>query len=76
MLSYFLAFKRTRNIKDYIMEQDVVFVGGGNTKSMLAIWNDWGMSDLLNDAYNKGFRDCLVCKPSIGPSGPWIPKKQ
>ena len=36
------------------MDQDVVFVGGGNTKSMLAIWNDWGMSDLLNNAYNEG----------------------
>ncbi len=31
------------------MEQDVVYVGGGNTKSMLAIWNEWGMSDLLYD---------------------------
>ena len=30
----------------------------------------------LEKAYNKGFRDCLVCKPSIGPSGPWTPKKQ
>lgn len=30
----------------------------------------------LNDAHDEGFRDCLVCKPSIGPSGPWIPKKQ
>ena len=36
------------------MKQDVVFVGGGNTKSMLAIWNDWGMSKLLKDAYHKG----------------------
>ncbi len=30
----------------------------------------------LEKAYNKGFRDCLVCKPSIGPPGPWAPKKQ
>ena len=47
-------FKRTTNIKNHIMDQDVVFVGGGNTKSMLAIWNDWGMSDLLKEAYNEG----------------------
>ena len=52
--SHIEFFKRTTNIKNHIMEQDVVFVGGGNTKSMLAIWNDWGMSDLLNDAYNEG----------------------
>ena len=30
----------------------------------------------LDKAYNKGFRDCLVCKPSIGPHGSWTPKKQ
>ena len=47
-------FKRTADLHNQIMNQDVVFVGGGNTKSMLAIWNDWGMSPLLNDAYNKG----------------------
>ena len=47
-------FKRTSNIKNHIMEQDVVFVGGGNTKSMLAIWNDWGLNLLLKDAYNEG----------------------
>ena len=52
--SHIEFFKRTSNIKKNIMDQDVVFVGGGNTKSMLAIWNDWGMSDLLNDAYNEG----------------------
>ena len=52
--SHIEFFKRTINIKNHIREQDVVFVGGGNTKSMLAIWNDWGMSDLLNEAYNNG----------------------
>ena len=52
--SHIEFFKRTSNIKDHIMDQDVVFVGGGNTKSMLSIWNDWGMSNLLNDAYKEG----------------------
>ena len=47
-------FKRTTDIHNHIMKQDIVFVGGGNTKSMLAIWNDWGMSSSLNDAYNNG----------------------
>ncbi len=47
-------FKRTTDIKQHLMKQDVVFVGGGNTKSMLAIWNDWGMSEILKEAYNEG----------------------
>ena len=52
--SHIEFFRRTTNIKNHIIDQDVVFVGGGNTKSMLAIWNDWGMGNLLNEAYNKG----------------------
>ncbi len=47
-------FKRTIDINNHIMNQDIVFVGGGNTKSMLAIWEDWGMNISLNDAYNNG----------------------
>ena len=52
--SHIEFFKRTTNIKNHILGQDIVFVGGGNTKSMLAIWNDWGMVDLLHNAYNEG----------------------
>ena len=52
--SHIEFFKRTIDIRNHIMKQDVVFVGGGNTKSMLSVWNDWGMSSLLNQAYNKG----------------------
>ena len=47
-------FKRTIDISDHIMNQDIIFVGGGNTKSMLAIWNEWGMNNLLKQAYNEG----------------------
>ena len=52
--SHIEFFKRTIDIRNHIMNQDVVFVGGGNTKSMLAVWNDWGMTSLLNHAYNEG----------------------
>ena len=47
-------FKRTTDLYEHIMKQDIIFVGGGNTKSMLAVWNEWGMNNLLNDAYNNG----------------------
>ena len=47
-------FKRTIDINNHIMNQDVVFVGGGNTKSMLAVWRDWGMNNILKDAYSNG----------------------
>ena len=47
-------FRRTIDIYEHIMSQDVVFVGGGNTKSMLAVWRDWGMDNILKNAYDKG----------------------
>ena len=37
-----------------INEQDVIFVGGGNTKSMLAVWKDWGLDLILHEAYKNG----------------------
>ena len=52
--SHIEFFKRTIDIKEHIMNQDVVFVGGGNTKSMLAIWSDWGMDNILKQAYKQG----------------------
>ena len=47
-------FKRTPDLKELILKQDIIFVGGGNTKSMLAVWKDWGLDVLLKEAYNKG----------------------
>ena len=47
-------FKRTPDLEKLISEQDAIFVGGGNTKSMLAVWKDWGLDDLLHKAYKNG----------------------
>ena len=47
-------FKRTIDLSSHIPEQDIIFVGGGNTKSMLAVWKDWGLDVLLKDAYENG----------------------
>ncbi len=47
-------FKRTINLEHYIDQQDIIFVGGGNTKSMLGVWKEWGLHNLLRKAYNNG----------------------
>src|SRR5271155_4138500 len=28
-----------------LLDQDIIYVGGGNTKSMLALWKEWGLDD-------------------------------
>ena len=47
-------FKRTIDLEEHILKQDAIFVGGGNTKSMLAVWRDWGLDLILQKAYDKG----------------------
>ena len=47
-------FKRTPDLKKLISAQDVIYVGGGNTMSMLGVWKQWGLDKLLKQAYDKG----------------------
>ncbi len=47
-------FKRTPDLEELINDQDVIFVGGGNTKSMLAVWKDWKLDEILQKAYKNG----------------------
>ncbi len=44
----------TADIADYLMSQHIIYVGGGNTKSMLALWREWTLDKILLDAANNG----------------------
>ena len=47
-------FKRTPDLRSFLLNQDIIYVGGGNTKSLLAVWRDWGVSDVLREAWESG----------------------
>lgn len=47
-------FRRTPELRDFVAEQDVIYVGGGNTRSMLAVWREWGLPELLREAWESG----------------------
>ena len=48
-------FARTpRDLESFVLEQDAIFVGGGNTRSMLAVWRDWGLDVHLRSAWEQG----------------------
>jgi len=40
--------------KQHLLSQDIIYVGGGNTKSMLGLWRAWGVDKVLREAYDKG----------------------
>lgn len=52
--SHLALFRRTKPINAWIEAQDVIFVGGGNTKSMIATWHGWDLPQYLRSAYEKG----------------------
>ena len=47
-------FKRTPDLRSLLLGQDVIYVGGGNTKSLLAVWRDWGIIEILRQAWQSG----------------------
>ncbi len=53
--SFLDLFKRTPpDLKSVLHSQDIIFVNGGNTKSMLAVWRAYGVVVLLRDAWELG----------------------
>jgi len=45
---------RTVDLPAFVSEQDVFYVGGGNTAHLLAIWRMHGLDDLLRRAWKAG----------------------
>jgi dipeptidase E len=42
------------NIADTLLAMDAIFVGGGNTRSALAVWREWGLYDVFQRALAAG----------------------
>lgn len=54
-LSHLVFFRRTpRDLRSLLLSQDVIYVGGGNTRSMLAVWREWGLPEILREAWESG----------------------
>lgn len=53
--SHFSLFEPpTSDIEAFLLEKDAIYVGGGNTKSMLALWKEWKLDLCLKVAYEHG----------------------
>ena len=44
----------TADIRSFLMSSDAIYVGGGNTRSMLVLWREWEVDQILRDAYESG----------------------
>ncbi|MBI2781069.1 MAG: peptidase E [Chloroflexi bacterium] len=62
--SHLDLFGRTvDDVGSFLLEQDVIFVGGGNTANMLAIWRLHGVDKALKAAWEEGV---VLAGPSAG----------
>jgi peptidase E len=44
----------TADLASFLLEKDIIYVGGGNTKSMLALWREWRLDEILRQAWEAG----------------------
>lgn len=44
----------TQDLRSFVMEQDAVYVGGGSTRNLLALWKEWGLDRILGEALRAG----------------------
>jgi dipeptidase E len=53
-LSLFHLRESTRSLEDTVMAQDIVYVGGGSMRNLLALWRAHGLDRLLVQAWERG----------------------
>jgi peptidase E len=57
-------FRRdARDLVKHILEQDVIYVGGGNTANLLAVWRLHGVDRAMREAWRRG---TVLCGVSAG----------
>ncbi len=53
-LSLFRLRESKRSLEETVLEQDIVYVGGGSMRNLLAIWQAHELADLLVEAWRGG----------------------
>ena len=55
----------TADLRSFVLEQDIICVGGGNTKNLLALWREWELDAIFREAWKRGIVLCGVSAGSI-----------
>lgn len=51
------------DFESFLLSQDIIYVGGGNTRNMLALWKEWELDKILEKAWKK---DIILAGLSAG----------
>lgn len=55
--------RRPADLRAFVLAQDLLYVGGGNTLNMLAVWRAQGLDVVLREAWERGV---VLCGLSAG----------
>jgi peptidase E len=53
-LSLFRLGSSPLDVRTHLLSQDVIYVGGGSMRNMLAIWREHGLDSIMRDAWQRG----------------------
>lgn len=53
----------TDDLRSFVLEQDILYVGGGNTKNLVVLWKAWGLDRIIREAWEEG---TILCGLSAG----------
>ncbi len=53
------------SMEEFVLEKDVIYVGGGNTRNLLALWREWGLDRILRRAWEEGVVLCGISAGSL-----------
>ena len=64
--AHLALFGRTvRDLREHVLAHDLIYVGGGNTANLLAVWRVHGLDAILREAWQNGIVLCGVSAGAI-----------
>jgi dipeptidase E len=42
------------SLEKFVLEKDLIYVGGGNTRNLMVLWREWGLDRILRKAWEQG----------------------
>jgi peptidase E len=63
VISLFRLGKNPVDLRDELLSQDVIYVGGGSMVNLIAIWRAHGLDEILRECWRGGI---LICGQSAG----------
>jgi peptidase E len=66
LLSHYSIFQNNhKDVESFLLNQDIIYVGGGNTFNMLNLWSARGVDKILKTAYQNGVILCGISAGSL-----------